>query len=91
MVRSSANVFTPSAKSKTSDNWILVLCFSQLIQFLLWPNVVHSDLALFPNRNVAALLLEHEKWDEMLRSVDSESTTPMRGLIAFMPGKLNHC
>ena len=52
---------------------------------------MHSDLAIFPNRDVAAFLLEHEKWEEMLRSSDKESTTPMRGLIAFMPGKLNHC
>ena len=52
---------------------------------------MRSDLAIFPNRDVAALLLEHEKWEEMLRSSDNKATTPMRGLIAFMPGKPNHC
>ena len=46
-----------------------------------------SSLALFPNRDVAAFLLEHEKWKEMLMSFDRESATPMRGLIVFMPGK----
>lgn len=51
---------------------------------------MHSYLALFPNRNIAAFLLEHEEWKEMLRSADRESATPLRGLIAFMPGKLNH-
>ena len=50
-----------------------------------------SDLAVFPNRDVAALLLEQERWEEMLKCSDRESTTPMRGLIVFMPGKLNHC
>ena len=62
--------------------------FSQLIQFLFWPNLVHFDLALFPNRGVAALLLEHDKWKKMLSS-DVESSTPIRSLIVFMPGK--HC
>ena len=52
---------------------------------------MHSNLALFLNRDAAAVLLEHEKWKEMLRNSDRESTTPMRGLIVFMPGKLNHC
>ena len=64
------------------------LCFNPIC--LLYPNLVHSYLALFPNRNIAAFLLEHEKWKEMLRSADRESATPLRGLIAFMPGKLNH-
>ena len=46
----------------------------------------------FTNRDIAAILMEHEKWEEMLRIVDEEeSTTPMRDLIAFMPGKPNHC
>ena len=58
------------------------------MQFLFWPNLVHADLARFPNRDIAAFLLEQEKWKEMLRSADRVSTTPMRGLIAFMPGKL---
>ena len=61
------------------------------MQFLFWSNLVHADLARFPNRDIAAFLLEQEKWEEMLMSSDSESATPMRGLIAFMPGKLNHC
>ena len=43
------------------------------------------------DRDIAAILMEHEKWEEMLRIVDEESTTPMRDLIAFMPGKPNHC
>ena len=58
------------------------------MQFLFWSNLVHIDLALFPKRDVAAFLLEHEKWKEVLKSSDRVSTTPMRGLIAFMPGKL---
>ena len=55
--------------------------------------VIFSALwfSLFPNRNIVAFLLEHEKWEEMLRSSNRESATPLRGLIAFMPGKLNHC
>ena len=55
------------------------------------PNLMPFDLALFPYRDIAAILLEHEKWEEMLRSSDEESTTPMRALITFMPGKLHHC
>ena len=66
------------------------ILMSLLIQFLFLPNLVHFDLDLFSNRDIVAILLEHEKWDEMLRSSDGESTTPMRDLIAFMPGKLNH-
>ena len=50
--------------------------------------LLDSNLAVFPHRDVAAILLEHEKWEEMLRSSDEESTTPMRGLIAFMPGRV---
>ena len=65
--------------------------FIWLIQFLFWPSFFHSDLALFPNRDVAASLLEQKKWEEMLRSSDRESITPVRGLIAFMPGNFNHC
>ena len=60
--------------------------FIQLIQFLFWPSWLHSDLALFPNRDVAAFLLEQEKWEEILRTADRNYSTPMRGLIAFMPG-----
>ena len=67
-----------------------LLTYSQLIKFLFWPNLVHSDFALFTNRDVAAFLLEQEKWVEMLRSSDKKFTTPMRGLISFMPGKFHH-
>ena len=48
---------------------------------------MHSNLPKSPHRDVAEILLEHEKWEEMLRSSDRESITPMRGLIAFMPGR----
>lgn len=39
------------------------------------------------DRDVAALLLGHRKWKEMLRSL-LLGTTIMRKLIALMPGKL---
>ena len=71
--------------------------FSKRIQPLFWPNLVHSDFALFANSDTAALLLEQKEWEEMLRNfykestTDKEPTTPLRALIAFMPGKLNHC
>ena len=53
-------------------------------------NFVQTKIILPPlsNRDVAVLLLEHDKWKEMLKSFDYKSKTPMRGLIAFMPGKL---
>ena len=73
---------TPSAKWGLLKTVYQCLCFSQLIQFL------YSDIPFFLNRDVAAFLLEQEKWVEMLKSSDNKFTTPMRGLIAFLPGKL---
>ena len=51
---------------------------------------MHSDLAQSSHRDIAAILLEHEKWKEMLKVFDEESINPMRSLIAFMPGRVDH-
>ena len=41
---------------------------------------------LFLCRDVATILLEDLRWKQMLKSSDREFTTPLRGLIATMPG-----
>jgi len=48
-------------------------------------------LYLFLGREVAVILLGHENWEDMLKTsikIDDRKTTPMRELIAVMPGKL---
>jgi len=40
------------------------------------------------DRDIAAILLENDKWKEMLSVADKEGSTAMRALIASMPGKL---
>lgn len=39
-------------------------------------------------RDVAAVLLRDKRWKQMLKSSDREFTTPLRGLICAMPGKI---
>ena len=51
-------------------------------------NSVYFVSRLLLDRDVAAILLENEKWKEMLSVADEEGTTAMRALIASMPGKL---
>jgi len=43
---------------------------------------------LLLDRDIAAILLENDKWKEMLSVADKEGSTAMRALIASMPGKL---
>ena len=51
----------------------------------------NCNLYPFLDREVAVILLGHEYWEDMLKTslkIDDRKTTPMRELIAVMPGKL---